>query len=57
MLLVHRSVIEREAAKLGGVLAWICKITTYDRKYGHGPFTEAHFTLDFGTTRIVRDCT
>jgi hypothetical protein len=55
MLLIHRSLIERESAKLGGVFAWICKITTYHRKYGYGSFSETHFALDFGTTRIVRD--
>ena len=55
MLLIRRSLVESEAAKLGGVFAWICKITTYDRKDGYGPFTEGHFVLDFGTTRIVRN--
>jgi hypothetical protein len=54
MLLIRRSVVEREAAKLGGVFAWICKITTYHRKYSYSPFTKAHFVLDFGTTRIVQ---
>jgi hypothetical protein len=57
MLLIHRSLIEREAAKLGGVFAWICRITGYHRKFSHSDFTEAGFTLDFGTTRIVRDTT
>jgi hypothetical protein len=49
MLLISRSVVEREVAKLGGVYAWICKITTYHRKYDYGAFTAAHFVLDFGT--------
>lgn len=57
MLLVHRSLIEREAAKFGGVFAWICRITTSHRKYSYSAFTETHFALDFGTTRIVRDGT
>jgi hypothetical protein len=54
MLLIRRSLIEREAAKLGGVFAWICKITTYHRKHMYREFTETHFMLDFGTTKIVR---
>jgi hypothetical protein len=56
-LLIHRSLIEREAAKLSGTFAWICKITTYHRKNTHSTFDEAHFGLDFGTTRIVREGT
>lgn len=57
MLVVHRSLIDSELAKLGGVFAWICKITAHHRKYSHSEFDEAHFVLDFGTTRIVRDST
>jgi hypothetical protein len=57
MLLIRRSLVEHESAKLGGVFAWICKITTYHRRYSYEAFTEAHFVLDFGTTRIVRDGT
>ncbi len=57
MLLIRRSPVERGAAKMGGVFAWICKITTYHRKHSFGKFTEAHFALDFGTTTIVRDGT
>ena len=55
MLVVHRSLIDRESVKLGGVFAWICKITTHHRKYSHSEFAETHFVLDFGTTRIVRE--
>lgn len=55
MSVIRRSLVEREAAKLGGVYAWICKITTHHRKHRFGEFTEAHFKLDFGFTRIVRD--
>jgi hypothetical protein len=55
MLLIHRSVVERESAKLGGVFAWICKISSQHRKHSYTDFQEAHFALDFGTTRIVRD--
>jgi hypothetical protein len=55
MLLIRRSIMERAAEKLGGVFAWICKITTYQRAYGHGPFKETHFTIEIGSTRIVRD--
>ncbi|MEX2299894.1 MAG: hypothetical protein WD733_03090 [Bryobacterales bacterium] len=54
MLLIRRSLVEREAARLGGVFAWLCKVTTYDRKYSYQPFNKDHFALDFGTTRIVR---
>jgi hypothetical protein len=57
MLLIRRSLVQREAAKLGGVFAWICKITTYDRKHSYGAFTKTHFVLDSGTTRIVRQRT
>jgi hypothetical protein len=57
MLLVDRSVIEHQAAKLGGVFAWICRVTTFHRKYDYDAFTEVHFSLDFGTTRIVREGT
>jgi len=55
LLLIRRSLVEREAAKLGGVYAWICKITTYHRKHPFGEYAEARFVLDFGTTGIVRD--
>jgi hypothetical protein len=57
MLLIRRSLVESEASKLGGVFAWICKITTYNRKHSYSAFTEVHFELDFGTTRVVRDRT
>ncbi len=57
MLLIRRSLIEGQAAELGGVFAWICKIKTYNRKYSHTSFKETMFALDFGTTRIVRDGT
>jgi hypothetical protein len=53
ILLIRRSLVEREAAKLGGALAWICKITSYHREYNYRAFTETHFVQDFGTTRIV----
>jgi hypothetical protein len=53
MLRIRRSLIEREIAKRGGVFAWICRITTYHRKYRHNAFTKSHFALEFGTTRIV----
>jgi hypothetical protein len=55
MLLIRRSLVEKEAAKLGGVFAWICKITAYQRKHSYSAFVKTHFALAFGTTRIVRD--
>jgi hypothetical protein len=55
MLVIHRSIVEREASKLGGVYAWVCRMTSHHRKYSYTDFKEANFALDFGTTRIVRE--
>jgi hypothetical protein len=53
MLIVHRSAVDRESAKLGGVYAWLCTIISHHRDYAD--FKEARFSIDFGTTGIVRD--
>jgi hypothetical protein len=55
MLLIRRSLVEYAAAQLGGVFAWICKITSYHRKYRHNAYVETHFVTAVGITRIVRN--
>ena len=41
------------AGRTGSTFSWVCRLTTYQRRYEYGSFEEANFYAAFGTRAII----